>query len=191
MDVDGDKHRKSSDAERDASQHRQLFDHRKHDPVSFSAAQARKPVPAPELSGDYASVSSASSYAHSVVSSNFTLFSSTTDGSSAPSSLFDHKQPREESKTLETKILTNPGEPVDGSRIVIKGGPVTGTEEAEKARWKKAIKDHKLLADMMLNLLENSQAPGVPVSLRNISEKYNIITRLWTNSFHRLLENLR
>ncbi|KAI0262907.1 hypothetical protein BC834DRAFT_889594 [Gloeopeniophorella convolvens] len=195
-----------SSRQRDASQHRQLFDHRKHDPVSFSAAQARKPVPTPKSSGDYASVSSASSYAHSVVSSNFTLSSSTTDGSSAPSSLFDHKQPREESKSafstqlkklyrdisaLETKILTNPGEPADDSRIVIKGGSVTGSEEAEKARWKKAIEDHKLLADMMLNLLEISQAPGVPVSLRNIPEKYNIITRLWTNGFHRLLENLR
>jgi hypothetical protein len=44
---------------------------------------------------------------------------------------------------------------------------------------------------MMLNLLEISLAPGVPVSLRNIPEKYNIIIRLWTNCFYRLLENLR
>ena len=141
---------------RDASQHRQLFDHRKHDPLHFSAAQARKP--APKHSGDYASVSSVSSYANSIVSSNFTLSSSTTDGSSAPSSLFDHK-PREESKTsafsaqlkklyrdisaLETKILADSGEPQDESRIVIKGGPSIGTEEAEMARWKKATDDHK------------------------------------------------
>jgi protein SMG6 len=44
---------------------------------------------------------------------------------------------------------------------------------------------------MMLNLLEISLAPGVPVSLRNIPQKYNIIIRLWTNCFYRLLENLR
>ena len=109
---------------RDASQHRQLFDPRKHDPLSFSAAQVRKP--APKHSGDYASVYSVSSHANSIVSFNFTLSSSTTDGSSAPSSLFDHK-PREESKTsafsaqlkklyrdissLEKKILADSGEP--------------------------------------------------------------------------------
>ncbi|KAI9455599.1 hypothetical protein BJY52DRAFT_638264 [Lactarius psammicola] len=193
-----------SSRNRDATQHRQLFDPRKHDPVSFSAAQARKP--APKHSGDYASVSSVSSYANSIVSSNFTLSSSTTDGSSAPSSLFDHK-PREESKTsafsaqlkklyrdisaLETKILTDSGEPQDESRIVIKGGPSVGTEDAEKARWKKATDDHKQLSELMLRLLEISLAPGVPASLRNIPEKYNIIIRLWTNCFYRLLENLR
>jgi hypothetical protein len=43
----------------------------------------------------------------------------------------------------------------------------------------------------MLNLLEISLAPGVPDSLRRIPEKYNIIIRLWTNCFYRLLENLR
>jgi hypothetical protein len=44
---------------------------------------------------------------------------------------------------------------------------------------------------MMLNLLEISLATGVPASLRNIPDKYNIIIRLWTNCFYRLLENLR
>jgi protein SMG6 len=44
---------------------------------------------------------------------------------------------------------------------------------------------------MMLNLLEISLATGVPTSLRNIPDKYNIIIRLWTNGFYRLLENLR
>jgi hypothetical protein len=42
--------RQPADASRhnhDASQHRQLFDPRKHDPVSFSAAQARKPATTP------------------------------------------------------------------------------------------------------------------------------------------------
>ena len=145
-----------SSRHRDASQHRQLFDPRKHDAVSFSAAQARKQ--APKSSGDYASVSSASSYAPSVGSSSFTLSSSTTDGSSTPSSLFDHK-PRDESKTnafstqlkklyrdislLESKVLADSGEPQDESRVVIKGSTSTGSEEAEKARWKKAIEDHK------------------------------------------------
>jgi len=189
---------------RDASQHRQLFDPRKHDAMSFSAAQARKP--APKSSGDYASVSSVSSYAQSVVSSNFTLSSGTTDGSSAPSSIFDHK-PRDEPKTnafsnqlkklyrdishLETKLLADSGEPQEENRIVIKGGPSAGADDAEKARWKSLIEDHKRLSEMMLNLLEISLASGVPASLRNIPEKYNIIVRLWTNCFYRLLENLR
>ena len=145
---------------RDASQHRQLFDPRKHDAMSFSTAQARKP--APKSSGDYASVSSVSSYAHSVVSSNFTLSSGTTDGSSAPSSIFDHNKPRDEPKTnafsnqlkklyrdishLETKLLADSGEPQDENRIVIKGCPSAGADEAEKTRWKNLIEDHKRFA---------------------------------------------
>ena len=40
---------------------------------------------------------------------------------------------------LETKILTNSGEPQDESRIVIKGGPSVGVEEAEMVWWKKAV----------------------------------------------------
>jgi protein SMG6 len=144
---------------RDASHNRQLFNPRKHDTVLFSAAQARKPTP--KHSGDIASVLSASSYANSNLSSNFTLSSSTTDGSSAPSSLFDHK-PCEESKTsafsaqlkklyrdisaLEMKILADLGEPQDESRLIIKGGPSVGAEDAEKARWKKATDDHKKYA---------------------------------------------
>jgi protein SMG6 len=47
------------------------------------------------------------------------------------------------------------------------------------------------LAEMMRNLLEISLAPSVPASLRNIPRKYNIITRLWTYGFHKLLESLR
>jgi hypothetical protein len=43
----------------------------------------------------------------------------------------------------------------------------------------------------MLRLLEISLVSGVLVSLRNIPEKYDIITRLWANCFYRLLENLR
>ena len=47
------------------------------------------------------------------------------------------------------------------------------------------------LSEMMLNLMEISLASGVPASLRNIPDKYNIIISLWTNCFYRLLENLR
>jgi hypothetical protein len=124
--------------------------------MSFSAAQARKL--APKSSGDYASVSSVSSYTPSV-SSSLTL--SSTDGSSAPSSLFDRK-PRDEPKTnafsnqlkklyrdishLETKLLADSGEPQDENRIVIKGGPSAGADDAEKARWKTLIEDHKRYA---------------------------------------------
>ena len=43
----------------------------------------------------------------------------------------------------------------------------------------------------MHNLLEISLAPSVPASLRNIPTKYNIIIRLWTHGFHKLLESLR
>jgi hypothetical protein len=44
---------------------------------------------------------------------------------------------------------------------------------------------------MMHNLLEISLAPSVPASLRNIPTKYNIIIRLWTHAFHKLLKSLR
>lgn len=43
----------------------------------------------------------------------------------------------------------------------------------------------------MFDLLTISLAPGVPAWLKNIPEKHNIIIRLWTNCFYRLLENLR
>ncbi len=57
--------------------------------ISCSTAQVQKPVP--KSLGDYTSISLASSYMHSVVSSNFMLLFSTTDGSSMPSAIFDHK----------------------------------------------------------------------------------------------------
>jgi hypothetical protein len=44
---------------------------------------------------------------------------------------------------------------------------------------------------MVLNFLEICFATSVPASLRNIPDKYNIIIRLWTSCFYRLLENLR
>jgi hypothetical protein len=52
----------------DTPQHRQLFGHWKHDPISFST-QAWKPVP--KHLGNYTCVSSVSSYANSIFSSNF------------------------------------------------------------------------------------------------------------------------
>lgn len=43
----------------------------------------------------------------------------------------------------------------------------------------------------MHQLLEISLAPNVPASLRHIPTKYNIIIRLWSHAFHKLLEALR
>jgi protein SMG6 len=45
--------------------------------------------------------------------------------------------------------------------------------------------------DAEIGLLEISLASGVPASLRNIPNKYNIIIRLWTSCFYCLLKNLR
>ena len=50
-----------------------------------------RPTPTPKSSGDYIWVSSTSSYAHSIVSSRFTLSSNTTNNSSTSSALFDRK----------------------------------------------------------------------------------------------------
>src|SRR6266511_5854636 len=50
---------------------------------------------------------------------------------------------------------------------------------------------HLRLAEISHNLLEISLSPSVPASLRNIPTKYNIIVRLWTYGFHKLLESLR
>jgi hypothetical protein len=50
---------------RDTSNHRQLFDPRKHNPILFSTAQAQKP--ASKSSSNYAFISSISSYTQSVV----------------------------------------------------------------------------------------------------------------------------
>ena len=47
------------------------------------------------------------------------------------------------------------------------------------------------LAENIHNLLEISLSPSVPPSLRIIPTKYNIIVRLWTYAFHKLLESLR
>ncbi|KAF8469313.1 hypothetical protein DFH94DRAFT_812796 [Russula ochroleuca] len=169
---------------RDASNHQQLFDPRAHDPVSFSSAQVRK-LP-PKSSGDYASAPSVSSY---VVSSNFTLSSGTTDGSSVRSPIFDHK-PRDESKTnafsnqlkklyrefshLETKLLVDSGEPQDKSRII---------EDSDRGSQTSFRNDAESSGKF--------PASGVWTSLRNIPDKYNIIIRPWTNCFYCHLKNPR
>jgi len=44
---------------------------------------------------------------------------------------------------------------------------------------------------MIHNLLRLTLAHNVPVSLRAVPEKYNLIMRLWLHGFHRPLENLR
>ncbi|CAL1704092.1 unnamed protein product [Somion occarium] len=89
-----------------------LFDPRKDNPTKFfprggSPNMSSRPTPTPKSSGDYISASSTSSasYAHSFISSNFTLSSTTTD-SSASSAIFDHERRSEESSG-QTSALSN------------------------------------------------------------------------------------
>ncbi|KAJ6513896.1 hypothetical protein C8R47DRAFT_1092306 [Mycena vitilis] len=188
---------------------RQLFDHRKDDPVRF--VLRGKPTPTPKSSAEYVSASSTSSYANSMASSTFTL-SSTTDGSSASSALFDRKsQPGGDDRNtnvfalqlkklyraitdLETKIKQDDSdETEDAGRVLLKAKDGQDNElkqDKEREKWKRQIDDHKELAENMHNLLEISLAPSVPASLRNIPTKYNIITRLWF-AFYNLLQSLR
>ncbi|KAL4259410.1 PIN domain-containing protein [Pleurotus pulmonarius] len=168
-------------------QSRQLFDHRKDDPVRFSVLSRPngRPTPTPKSSGEYVSASSASSYAASTLSSSFTLSSDTTSGSSA-SALFDNR--KLETQIKKDDVADDPNE--SNTRIMLQGKETTD-EQFERERWRKQIADHKMLAEMMHNLLEISLAPTVPASLRNIPVKYNIIVRLWSYGFHKLLESLR
>ncbi|KIJ69496.1 hypothetical protein HYDPIDRAFT_79483 [Hydnomerulius pinastri MD-312] len=202
-----------SSHQRDQPAHQRLFDHRKDDPVRFSvlarpSSNGGKPTPTSKNSGDYVSASSTSSYAHSMTSSSFTLSSGTTDNSSASSALFEGK-PREDPgnnafavqlkklyrniSSLESKILSeDTDDNADEGRILLHGrGREVTDEELEQQKWVKLISDHKRLAEMMHNLMEISLAPSVPASLRVIPTKYNIIIRLWTHAFHKLLEALR
>ncbi|PFH52354.1 hypothetical protein AMATHDRAFT_74154 [Amanita thiersii Skay4041] len=199
--------------DRGASQ-RQLFDFRKDDPVKFSASSRpqppsqTRPIPTPKSSGDYVSASSTSSYAPSVASS-ITL-SSTTD-SSTSSALFDsqgqtHEQSSSNAFSTQLKLLyreitglenkikqeDSQDEVDDGpeARVMIRGRE-TESDDIEKERWKRRIADHKKLADTIHELLIISLSPSVPASLRHIPTKYNIIVRLWTYAFHKLLESLR
>ncbi|KAH9951368.1 hypothetical protein B0H21DRAFT_718709 [Amylocystis lapponica] len=227
-------HHQSQQMRAAGDQHRQLFDHRKDDPVRFSvltrphaspntihaSPTASRPTPTPKSSGDYVSASSTSSasYAQSTISSNFTLSSNTTTSSDA-SALFDTNGRRSEDsangtnafsmqlKNYINKILNEDKDKErddDGDRDGQKPGVLvmgrgaaglvakdakSGDDEAEK--WKRLITDHKDLAEKMHNLLTLTLAPSVPASLRNIPSKYNLIIRLWTHAFYRLLESLR
>ncbi|KAG6333998.1 hypothetical protein ID866_5081 [Astraeus odoratus] len=201
-----------SSHQRDPHSHQRLFDHRKDDPVRFSVLArppvTGKPTPVSQPSGDYISASSTSSYAPSITSS-FTLSSGTTDNSSASSALFDGKPPREEPANnafsiqlkrlyrnitaLEHKILNeDTDENPDEGRVVLQGrGREVTEEDLDQQKWARVISNHKRLADMMHDMMQISLAPSVPASLRVIPTKYNIIIRLWTHAFHKLLEALR
>ncbi|KAE9406452.1 hypothetical protein BT96DRAFT_1014944 [Gymnopus androsaceus JB14] len=192
---------------------RQLFDHRKDDPVRFAVLKQR-PVPTPKSSGEYISASSTSSYAASQVSSTFTL-SSTTDGSSASSAIFDQSRPNTNSEdgstnvfanqlkklyrnitNLENKIKDEDVENEEDSRyngrILRKGKDSTQEdEETERQKWGKRIEDHKRLVEYIHNMLEISLSPSVPASLRKIPTKYNIIMRLWVTGFNKILQSLQ
>ncbi|KAK7693204.1 hypothetical protein QCA50_002770 [Cerrena zonata] len=98
-----------------AADGQRLFDPRKDHPTKFLARAPPsgspnmngRPTPTPKSSGDYVSASSTSSasYAHSTISSTFTLSSTTTD-SSASSAIFDHERRSEESSG-QTSALSN------------------------------------------------------------------------------------
>ncbi|KAG6869024.1 hypothetical protein C0993_005683 [Termitomyces sp. T159_Od127] len=199
--------------------HRQLFDPRKDDPVRF-AVLAR---PSRKSSGDYVSASSTSSYANSAASSAFTL-SSTTDGSSASSDLFDRPSARGDDPgtnrfavqlkklyraitALESKINSDDPDP-EQPRVTLKGKQPDSppADDLEREKWKLQIDNHKQhvlsfpshpslilfsLAEYIHSLLEISLSPSVPASLRNIPTRYNIVVRLWTYAFYKLLESLR
>jgi protein SMG6 len=151
---------------RDQPTNRQLFDHRKDDPVRFAvsvlarpSSNGGRPTPTPKSSGDYVSASSTSSYAHSMTSS-FTLSSGTTDNSSASSALFDGK-PREDPSNnafavqlkklyrsisaLETKILNEDSDDhLDEGRVLLQGrGREVSDEDLQQQKWMKLIVDHK------------------------------------------------
>ncbi|KAL0947160.1 hypothetical protein HGRIS_013287 [Hohenbuehelia grisea] len=202
-------HAHSHGQQRDAHHSRQLFDHRKDDPVRFSvlARPQGRPAPTSKSSGDYISASSTSSYATSIISSSFTLSSDTTGGSSASSALFDNGRPNHEtgttvfaqqlknlyrSITLLEKVVK--GEEAEqgaeeSSRTILQGKKVEN-EEVDKEMWRNKIAMHKQLAEYIHNLLQMSLAPGVPATLRDIPKKYGMMLRLW-NAFYPLLEQLR
>jgi protein SMG6 len=133
----------------------------------------------------------------------------------AENSIFAHqlKMLYREISNLETKVKQEVSmddtDDVMTSRVVLKGKEVEN-EDLEKEKWKKQLSDHKTLvfnvitsyflsktdiitslAENIHNLLEISLSPSVLPSLRIIPTKYNIIVRLWTYAFHKLLESLR
>lgn len=151
---------------------RQLFDHRRHDPVHFNvlarpqqstsphATHTERTVPTPRSSGDYVSAGSTSSYAASISSSNFTL---STDDSSTSSALFDNRPghaPTDDSSTsafsqqlkliyrrittLESKIQQEESDEIEemDARVLVRGRDL-GREDLEKEKWMKKVEDHK------------------------------------------------
>jgi len=149
--------------QRENAQQRQLFDHRKDDPVRFSnmarpsgtPQTTKPPTPSPRSSVDYVSASSTSSYAQSTLSSNFTL---STDGSSASSALFEGKPRSETTGTvlsaqlkrlyreislLEAKVSREDGDEIlDEPRVMLKGKEKKD-DDTERDRWKRVLEDHK------------------------------------------------
>jgi hypothetical protein len=140
---------------------RQLFDHRKDDPVRFSAVLPRpngRPVYTQPSLADYLSASSTSSHANSA-SSSITL-SSNTDDSSASSAVFDNqRKPAAEAGTnafavqlkrlyrtisaLEDKVKQHDADDsVEESRVTLKGKQPEN-DDIEKEKWKKQIDNHK------------------------------------------------
>lgn len=158
-----------------------LFDPRRDNPTQFNMLPRTpgpsapptlgRPTPTPKSSGDWVSASSTSSYAHSTISSSFTLNTTTTD-SSASSALFDNGQ-RSEDSTASSNVLSSQlkhlyrkitalegrlhqGEAEaqddiyeDASRIGVlsKGQPLIGRtkqeEEAERERCRRLVQEHK------------------------------------------------
>ncbi|KAH6867819.1 hypothetical protein BKA70DRAFT_1492558 [Coprinopsis sp. MPI-PUGE-AT-0042] len=204
--------------ERGAGGARQLFDFCKDDPVRFSVlarppstSSLNRPSPAHPSKpfADYVSASSTSSKNASQTSSVFTL-PSTTSGSSASSHIFDGRPKEDESGNnifgkqlkrlyrtiteLEARVQQEDGNDEDegmtGRGVVLKGKEAANAD-ADKEKWKKLICDHKELAETIHNLLEISLSPSVPASPRTIPVKYNIVVRLWTYAFLKVLESLR
>lgn len=162
-------------APRGGNAQRQLFNHRKDDPVRFSVLarpSAGRPTPTPKSSGEYISASSTSSYAHSSLSSSFTLSSNTTDDSSANSALFERERKETGNNAfavelkrlyrgitcLEGKISQQDSElecTEEAGRVVLKGRPgkEIRDEDAEQQKWKKVIADHKMCAVFPISLL--------------------------------------
>ncbi|KII90159.1 hypothetical protein PLICRDRAFT_124089 [Plicaturopsis crispa FD-325 SS-3] len=142
---------------------RQLFDHRKDGPVCFSV------LARPNANG-----------LHVV---RFSIDRKTRAGTRGPVSSLAYT-----AYLFEARIISEHADEEAGDEVrTVQRKEVTDDQD----KWKAVIHDHKKLAEMMHNLLELSLALSVPASLRNIPTKYNIIIRLWTHAFHKLLEALR
>jgi hypothetical protein len=192
---------------RPTGNHHQLFDHRKDDPVRFSvlarpgASPSRRP-PTPKSSGEWVSGSSASSYAASQASSSFTL-SSTTDGSSASSAIFDGRggqgkpTPSEEAgnnvfavqlkklyraiTTLENKIKQEDEEvegeftPAPSSKILVKGKEGTTVQTISEP-----LNEDEAEKEMWKKRIADHKRSVFPImlNLRNLI-KLSLLAVLW------------